>query len=53
MDRVSYNRVEFARQHGAMEYSSPPCDLDEVRLYPPRVRAPSIDRARSSRDHPL
>ena len=34
MNRISSARVQAAaRQHGAMEYSSPPCDLDEVRRY--------------------
>lgn len=29
------NKIEAqaARQHGAMEYTTPPCDIDEVRLY--------------------
>ena len=27
------HRVETAVQHGAMEYSVPPTDLDEVRRY--------------------
>ena len=30
---VSNGALRVARQHGAMDYSIPPCDLDEVRLY--------------------
>ena len=34
MNRISSARVHAtARQHGAMEFSTPPCDLDEVRRY--------------------
>ena len=34
MNRISSARVQAAaRQHGAMEHSTPPCDLDEVRRY--------------------
>ena len=34
MNRISNARLQAAaRQHGVMEYSTPPCDLDEVRRY--------------------
>ncbi len=33
MTRVSDSAANTPRQHGAMEHSNPPCDLDEVRHY--------------------
>ena len=34
MNRITSAKVHAtARQHGAMEFSTPPCDLDEVRRY--------------------
>jgi len=30
---VVRTEITTGRQHGAMEYSEPPCDLDEVRMY--------------------
>ncbi len=45
MDRVSCNNVHLVRQHGAMEYSTPPCDLDGVRRYRlGRIRQALIER---------
>ena len=47
MDRVSSARVHAAvRQYGAMEHSTPPCDLDEVRRY----RLGRVRRALAQRD---
>ena len=40
MNFVSEAKVRIARQHVAMDYTTPPCDLDEVRMYRlGRVRA--------------
>ena len=33
MNDVTTTTTASARQHGAMEHSTPPCDLDEVRRY--------------------
>ena len=33
MNVVSAAKVAAVRQHGAMDHTTPPCDLDEVRLY--------------------
>ena len=33
MSIVSTPKLGTARQHGAMDYTTPPCDLDEVRRY--------------------
>ena len=33
MSHVLHPEIRVARQHGAMEYSEPPCDLDAVRRY--------------------
>ena len=45
MNVISNSKVRAARQHGAMEYSTPPCDLDRVRRYRlGRVRAALVER---------
>lgn len=45
MNRVSTARVRTTRQHGAMDFSTPPCDLDEVRTYRlGRVRRALLER---------
>ena len=33
MSIVSTPKLQSVRQHGAMDYTTPPCDLDEVRRY--------------------
>lgn len=33
MNRLSTARVNIPRQHGAMDFTTPPWDLDEVRMY--------------------
>jgi Xaa-Pro aminopeptidase len=33
MNILKVNKLMTVRQHGAMEYTTPPCDLDEVRRY--------------------
>jgi len=33
MNILSVNELMTVRQHGAMEYTTPPCDLDDVRAY--------------------
>ena len=42
----SNDRTNIARQHGAMEYSTPPCDLDAVRRY----RLARVREALAARD---
>ena len=44
---LSGARVRVARQHGAMEYTEPPCDLDAVRLY----RLGRVRQALAARDY--
>ncbi|MFZ0488397.1 MAG: Xaa-Pro peptidase family protein [Arenicellales bacterium] len=45
MNRLSTARVRTARQHGAMDFTTPPCDLDAVRLYRlGRVRQALLER---------
>jgi len=45
MDTVSACEVKVARQHGAMDYTTPPTDLDDVRMYRlARVRQMLIER---------
>ena len=46
MNRISSARLHAAaRQHGAMDHSTPPCDLDEVRRYRlGRVRDALVER---------
>ena len=45
MDTVSACEVKVARQHGAMDYTTPPTDLDAVRMYRlQRVREALIER---------
>ena len=46
MNRISSARVHAAaRQHGAMDHSTPPCDLDEVRRYRlGRIRRALVER---------
>jgi len=46
MNRISSARVQAgARQHGAMDHTTPPCDLDEVRRYRlGRVRQALVER---------
>jgi Xaa-Pro aminopeptidase len=46
MNRLSAARVRATRQHGAMDYTTPPCDLDDVRLY----RLGRVRRALAERD---
>ena len=44
MNSISEGKAEL-RQHGAMDYTVPPCDLDEVRRYRlGRVRAALVER---------
>ncbi len=33
MNVLKTSELMTVRQHGAMEYTTPPCDLDEVRRY--------------------
>ena len=33
MNILKVNELMTVRQHGAMDYTTPPCDLDEVRRY--------------------
>ena len=33
MNVLKTSELMTVRQHGAMEYTAPPCDLDEVRNY--------------------
>ena len=33
MNLLKTSELMTVRQHGAMEYTTPPCDLDEVRNY--------------------
>jgi Xaa-Pro dipeptidase len=47
MSLVSSRKLHTARQHGAMEYTEPPCDLDQVRLY----RLDRVRRALAERDY--
>ena len=46
MNRISSARVQAtARQHGAMDHTTPPCDLDEVRRYRlGRIRSALVER---------
>ncbi len=45
MSTILRPQMRAARQHGAMEFSEPPCDLDAVRLYRlERVRAALRER---------
>jgi Xaa-Pro aminopeptidase len=45
MNRLSVSQVKTVRQHGAMDYTTPPCDLDEVRLYRlDRIRQALVER---------
>lgn len=46
MNRLSVSQVKTVRQHGAMDYTTPPCDLDEVRLY----RLDRVRQALAERD---
>ena len=53
MNIIKTNELMTVRQHGAMEYTTPPCDLDEVRRYRlQRVRA-ELRRAGAGADHPV
>ena len=46
MNIVSTTQVKVARQHGAMDFTTPPCDLDEVR----RCRLGRVREAIKQRD---
>ncbi len=47
MSSVVRPRIHSARQHGAMEFTDPPCDLDAVRRY----RLERVREALRQRDH--
>jgi Xaa-Pro dipeptidase len=47
MNVITTAKVEAARQHGAMDYTAPPCDLDAVRLY----RLGRVRQALAARDY--